>query len=123
MAEVYWGIEIGGTKLQIVVGDASLRISHRSRFTVEPSKGAAAIRQQIQGALESLSKTAKPTVIGVGFGGPVEWKTGKICCSHHVEGWSGFDLGVWLRSLTGVPVAVDNDANVAALGEALRGAG
>ncbi len=60
---------------------------------------------------------------GVGFGGPVDWKTGKICRSHQIEGWSEFDLGGWLRQLAGAPVVVDNDANVAALGEALCGAG
>ena len=60
---------------------------------------------------------------GVGFGGPVDWNTGRICRSHQIEGWSEFDLGGWLHQLTGAPVAVDNDANVAALGEAVRGAG
>jgi glucokinase len=53
----------------------------------------------------------------------VDWRTGKICCSHHVEGWSEFHLGEWLHKLTGAPVIVDNDANTAALGEAARGAG
>jgi glucokinase len=53
----------------------------------------------------------------------VDWRTGKICCSHQIEGWSEFELGVWLRGLTSVPVRVDNDANTACLGEALRGAG
>jgi len=61
--------------------------------------------------------------VGVGFGGPVDPKTGQICCSHQVPGWHDFPLGDWVRDLTGVPVAVENDANVAALGEALRGAG
>ncbi len=48
---------------------------------------------------------------------------GKICCSHHIEGWSDFELGKWLEGLTGAPVFVDNDANVAALGEAFHGTG
>ena len=59
----------------------------------------------------------------MGFGGPVDWKTGRICRSHQIEGWSEFDLGGWLRQLAGAPVVVDNDANVGALGEAMRGAG
>jgi glucokinase len=60
---------------------------------------------------------------GVGFGGPVDWKTGKTCRSHQIEGWSEFDLAGWLQQLAGAAVVVDNDANVAALGEAVRGAG
>jgi glucokinase len=53
----------------------------------------------------------------------VNWTDGKICCSHQIEGWSEFALGNWLRDLSGLPVKLDNDANVAALGEALHGAG
>jgi glucokinase len=61
--------------------------------------------------------------VGVGFGGPVDWRTGQICCSVHVEGWSGFPLGAWLEELAGAPASVENDANTAALAEARFGAG
>src|SRR5262249_20800593 len=70
-----------------------------------------------------LAAASKIEAVGVGFGGPVDWRSGKICKSHQIEGWSEFDLGQWLRELTGARVKVDNDANVAALGEALHGAG
>ncbi len=61
--------------------------------------------------------------LGVGFGGPVDWRTGRVRCSHQIEGWDDFGLGDWLREQTGLSVAIDNDANVAALGEAKAGAG
>jgi glucokinase len=73
--------------------------------------------------LEQILPARKPVAVGVGFGGPVDWRTGRICRSHQIAGWSNFDLGGWLKTLTGAPVLVDNDANVAALGEALHGAG
>lgn len=117
------GIEIGGTKLQLVSGSADGTIRARRRFTVDHARGGEGIREQIAGALPELVCTTKPRALGVGFGGPVDSTTGKICCSHQIEGWSEFELGAWLKSLTGLPVAVDNDANVAALGEALCGAG
>jgi glucokinase len=117
------GIEIGGTKLQIVAGDESARILDRRRLTVNRERGGAGIREQIQSTLTELTSRSKPAAIGVGFGGPVDWKTGRICCSHQIEGWSDFDLGDWLRSLSGARVAIDNDANTATLGEALHGAG
>lgn len=123
MQPSFLGIEIGGTKLQLVAGDADARITARRRFTVDKQRGGAGIREQIQGALPALLVEFKPTAIGVGFGGPVDSATGKICCSHQIEGWSEFPLGDWLRGLSGLPVAVDNDANTAALGEAKRGAG
>ena len=117
------GIEIGGTKLQLVLGDETGRICQRRKLTVDPSGGAAGIRQQIEQVLPEVLHGRQVQKVGVGFGGPVDWKTGKICRSHQIEGWSEFDLGGWLRQLAGVPVVVDNDANVAALGEALFGVG
>lgn len=123
MPRTVLAIEIGGTKLQFAVGDDTGAITERRRFTVDKARGGAGIREQIAGALPALLAEAKPAAIGVGFGGPVDWRTGRIARSHQIEGWSGFDLAGWLRELTGVPVRVDNDANVAALGEATRGAG
>src|SRR6185436_8980193 len=119
----YFGIEIGGTKLQVVVGNPDLKIEERRRSTVDRTLGATGIRQQIHSALSDLITQFDPIAAGVGFGGPVDWKTGRTSCSHHIEGWSDFELGEWLRSLLHAPVAVDNDANIAALGEACRGAG
>ena len=123
MSQTFLGIEIGGTKLQLVTGDEQARITGRRRLAVNVREGGAGIRRQIAAALPELLAAAKPAAVGVGFGGPVDWRTGKICCSHQIEGWSEFPLGDWLRELTGVPVAVDNDANTAAFGEALAGAG
>jgi glucokinase len=40
-----------------------------------------------------------------------------------VSGWSDFPLVDWLSDLTGAPTLLENDANTAALGEAMRGAG
>ena len=123
MPRTVLAIEIGGTKLQLAVGDEEGALKERQRFTVDKARGAAGIREQMAGALPALLSQAKPVAIGVGFGGPVDWRTGRIARSHQIEGWSGFDLGGWLREMTGLPVRVDNDANVAALGEATRGAG
>ena len=119
---VFLGIEIGGTKLQLVLGN-SKEIVRRWRHPVDCTRGAAGIREQIAATVAELMSETSLAAEGVGFGGPVDWKTGKICCSHHVEGWSDFELGDWLRDLIKAPVRVENDANVAALGEAACGAG
>jgi len=117
------GIEIGGTKLQLVRGDAAGRIHAHRRLTVVPAHGAEGIQRQIEQTIPALTAGHKIAAVGVGFGGPVDWRTGKINRSHQLAGWSGFALADWLRALTGAEVFVDNDANVAALGEALCGAG
>ena len=123
IARAVVGIEIGGTKLQIVVGTDRGRILDRFRFDVEPGQGAAAIRRQIEITVEHLHSKKAQSAIAVGFGGPVDWRTGRVCCSHHVEGWSGFPFAAWLRERFGLPVVIDNDANVAALAESRLGAG
>jgi glucokinase len=121
--KIYVGIEIGGTKLQVVLGNEGAKIVERHRLAVNRSRGAAGIRSQLREVLESILSARIPVAVGVGFGGPVDWRTGRIYRSHQIAGWSNFDLGGWLSKLTGAPVFVDNDANVAALGEAFRGAG
>ena len=117
------GIEIGGTKLQLFAGDASGSILDRRRLQVEPARGAVGIRQSIEEALPALLKQWNPRGICVGFGGPVNWRTGTISRSHQIAGWSEFPIADWLRQIARRPVCVDNDADLGALGEASRGAG
>jgi glucokinase len=121
-AKTYLGIEIGGTKLQLVLGNEKAQILKRFRFVVDRNAGAEEIRQHIAKTLRDL-RSEQLSAIGVGYGGPIDRATGKVLVSYQIEGWSDFPLKEWLGDLTGVTTVVDNDANVAALGEALHGAG
>ncbi len=116
-------VEIGGTKIQVVLGTPKGEIIQSHRYAVNRQKGAAGIQEQILKGLKSLRKIKSFSAIGVGFGGPIDWKTGRVFKSHHIKGWDGFALGDWLHSEFGVKVVADNDANVAALAEAKLGAG
>ena len=116
----FLGIEIGGTKLQIVAGHAD-KIEERRRFSVDATQGGEGIRGQISSALPELVAKHSPSAVGVGFGGPVDARTGCISCSHQISGWSGFPLAEWITEQTGLSCRVDNDANVAAWGESRRG--
>ena len=118
----FLGIEIGGTKLQIVTGYADGTLLSEHRFDVKNEEGAAGIRSNIERIIAEY-KSEKLAAVGVGFGGPVNRQTGRVETSFHIEGWSGFAISDWLTRLSGVPVFVENDANVAALGEAVHGAG
>lgn len=116
-------IEIGGTKTQLVVATPDARIVDRRRFHVDQDHGAAGIRASVADTLPELIRQWRPQAIGVGFGGPVDRRTGRIATSHHVAGWDAFPLADWLADIAHLPVFVENDANVAALGEAWHGAG
>ena len=93
------GIEIGGTKLQLVLGNTDGKILRRERCAVNKARGGEGIREQIRATIPKLAAGENIRAIGVGFGGPVDWRTGKLCCSHQVEGWTEFALGAWGKSL------------------------
>lgn len=125
------GIEIGGTKLQLGLGRGDGTIAALRRSTVRPADGAAGIRAQIQKETEALlwtvaegGKPAEAAAVGIGFGGPVHAEAGVIATSNQIDGWTDFPLADWVRETLGVPVvALQNDADTAALGESRFGAG
>jgi glucokinase len=118
----YLGIEIGGTKFRTVIGNSNGEIIDYWHADVAKDLGAAGIRKDLRKALDYLNKY-KPASIGVGFGGPVDFDKGTVCTSHQIGGWNNFNLGSWIREISGLPVMVENDANTAALAEAVKGAG
>lgn len=118
----FLGIEIGGTKLQLLVTDEHLNQLDSFRFTVDKTFGAKGIRSRIEEVVEK-TRSYQIKRIGVGFGGPVNKTTGKIFTSYHVDGWSDFSVKDWLTKVAHCDVIVENDANVAALAEAVHGAG
>lgn len=116
------GIEIGGTKLQLIITDEKLNTLKLFRFAVERSAGAEGIRRAIESVVPE-AEALRVKHVGVGFGGPIDRLTGKIFTSYHVSGWTNFSIKEWLENVFNATVVVDNDANAAALGEALYGAG
>ena len=115
------GIEIGGTKLQIVQGEGG-RIHRRWRAAVDRTLGGPGILRQLAHGITELTADKPAPAVAVGFGGPVDPFRGRIHTSHQIDGWEDFPLADWLREQTGAPAVVENDANTAALGEALHGA-
>jgi glucokinase len=71
--------------------------------------------------IEEIGQAA--AAVGVSFGGPVYAPDGLVRRSFHTPGWENTPLADWLQAEFNVPVAVDNDANAAALGEFRFGAG
>jgi len=81
----------------------------------------ATMLRMARGLLAQVS--GRLAAIGVSFGGPVDATRGLVRLSHHVPGWEEIPLAERLRAELSAPAAVDNDANVAALGEWRFGAG
>lgn len=119
---MYIGIEIGGTKLQIGIGNPKTgEMENVFRFEVEKQKGALGILNTIEKTINGFPES--PKAIGIGFGGPINRKTGLVVTSHQIDGWGGLNLREWFQDRYRVPVTIENDANTAALAEAHFGAG
>ncbi|MGJ5629202.1 ROK family protein [Nostoc sp. CALU 1950] len=117
-------LDFGGTKLAAALVNMGSRKWLRYERRLSPVDADANTDLEIMRSLiYSLLEDAKPAAIGVSFGGPVDASTGTVRLSHHVAGWENIPLKRLLEEEFGVPVGVDNDANVAALGEHRFGAG
>ena len=115
-------IDIGGTKLTMAVFDGDRIIRRESRAT-DRDGGRDWMLAQIEHLALLWQTELTYTSCGIGFGGPVLFDRQRIALSTHVGGWSDFPLPAHLSQLLGVPVVMDNDANMGALGEVRHGAG
>jgi len=121
---MHLGIEIGGTKLQLAVGDGrGSPFVELARRTVDRARGAVGIREQIVQAGRELIARHPIRSIGIGFGGPVDPVAGCVLRSFHIDGWDGFPLRDWVADGLGRPAALGNDSDLAGLAEASFGAG
>src|SRR5262245_17806016 len=122
MDESILAIDIGGTKFSMAVFEQGRMLRRESRPT-DAAGGRDWICGQIRDVIDSWRRSHRFTGCGIGFGGPVDYRSQRVVRSTHVSGWRDFDLCGYVRELTGVRVLMDNDANVGALGEAYFGAG
>jgi len=120
---MHLGIEIGGTKLQLAIGEAGQPPRDVRRLAVTPEDGAGGILAQLEVAAAELLDRHHVRAVGVGFGGPVDRRAGRVIKSHQIDGWDDFDLAQWCREKLGRPAVIGNDCDVAALAEARYGAG
>ena len=124
MTPLILALDFGGTKhaaATVALGERQW-LAHRRALSppnTDASMDLATMRSLIQDVLQENVAAA----IGVSFGGPVDATTGTVRLSHHVRGWENIHLRQMLEAEFCIPVSVDNDANVAALGEHRFGAG
>ena len=120
----YVGIDLGGTFIKGGIVDEAGKILLVDKTPTEKKKGcdgadgvAANIAALVKSLLERQNLTTKD-VVGIGMGAPgmIDSTTGVVLYWSNM-GWKDFELGAKLEKLTGLPVKIANDANVAALGE------
>ena len=114
------GVDIGSTRLRYAVADLDGRLLGRlEEPTGKPSPSAlitqlsAGIRRVLDGARRSGPLAA----IGIGAPGMTDVRKGVVIEAANLRGWTDIALRERVSRRFGVPVAVDNDVNMAALGE------
>ena len=124
MSDLILALDFGGTKhAAALVGRGEREWRNRLQADAPARADGAADRAVVFGLARELLAGQRPAAVGVSCGGPVDFNTGTVRLSHHVPGWENTPLQALLEAEFGAPARVDNDANVAALGEHRYGAG
>lgn len=123
------GIDIGGSKRVLAVGDhtagAIARRRHPMRFSGDWRQDLRVMIGEARDLLNEVAGTGQGPLeaIGVAAPGPVERRTGVLLNPPNLPGWRDVPLAQVLEDAFGVPVRVENDANAAAMAEHRFGAG
>lgn len=118
------GIDLGGTKIEIIVLNDDNREIYRKRIATEQEKGYPAILDKIQGLyLEALKAIAhQPHTLGMGIPGAISSKT-NLVKNANTQCLNGKTLKNDIQAKLGHRMEIQNDANCFTLAEALLGAG
>ena len=113
----YIGVDIGGTKCAVVLGDEEGRVLKKEKFATEDCAGTLA---KIRAAVERMGAC---DAIGISCGGPLDPQAGVILSPPNLPGWDHVEIVKQFEEAFGVPVFLRNDADACALAEWKFGAG
>lgn len=113
--------DLGGTKLAAAIADERGRIVAELTEPTDP-RGAAGVAEQLVACADQLARScgidaAQIRQVMVGVPGAVDPRTGRISLIPNIAGLDEFDLLGYLRGRFGARVAIENDVNLAMLGE------
>ena len=118
MADLYLGVDLGGTNIKAALVNAEGNILKESSVPTNLPRPAEAVCDDIAALCTALADGVRVHGIGVGCPGTVDG--GVVRYSNNLN-WHDFAMADYLQGKTGLPVCLANDANAAALGEALAG--
>ncbi|MFH1096570.1 MAG: ROK family protein [Candidatus Desantisbacteria bacterium] len=118
------GLDIGGTKIDAGILDASGKILKKTRIYTEAHEGLDAVIQRIYNAIDTVIEGIKASICGIGIGvpGQVDVKNGIVIFAPNM-GWKNVEIRKLIQERYDLPVEIENDANCGALAEARLGAG
>jgi glucokinase len=121
------GVDIGGTNLRVALADMKGKILARTSSTTAGVRDAQLIVAKIRQCADQLLQDAgipreALAAIGAGAPGVTNAETGVVIATSYLLGWRDVPLKAMLEEVLSVPAAIDNDVNLAALGESFFGA-
>lgn len=119
------GVDIGGTNIKIgIVSDRGKLIKSYSVKT-QPENGPKKVISNICKGIDDILEKNKLKIQGIGVGCPgvVQIKKGIVENAPNLPGWKNVKLGQILKARYGYKIHIENDANAAAIGELIFGAG
>ena len=121
------GVDIGGTNLRVVLADMSGATLGRWTTSTGGACSPAAVIQKIKEGVQHLlrsTSTPRASLLAVAAGVPgiTDAKAGVVIMTSYLGGWRNVPFHALLKSSLHVPVAIENDVRMAAIGENWRGA-
>ena len=121
------GIDLGGTKISTALADLEGKVISQNTVPTLAKQGEGAVLGRVIKTVETVITEGNVTLadikaIGIGSPGPLDAKAGIIITTPNLP-FKNFNLVKPLSENFKVPVYLDNDANVAAIGEFMFGAG
>ena len=120
-----YGVDIGGTTVKIGLFQTDGTLLEKWEVVTRTDNGGEAILPDVAESIRNKSAErgiTKEEVVGLGVGVPAATINGIVNSTSNL-GWGYVNVKAELEELTGYPVEVGNDANVAALGEMWKGGG
>ena len=117
-------VDLGGTQLRTARYDHDLNLLQRESTLTRADLGPQATINRLIAYIDKVMPGSRDDITGIGISspGPLNPKTGVIIAPPNLPGWNNVPLGELVAKEFGLPVFIGNDANVAALAEASKGA-
>lgn len=117
------GVDIGGTNSRIALVDENMSIVERTQFRTDAHDPIPTI-VRLSEALKDMAGDKELVGMGVSCPGPLDLINGKVLNTPNLhDSWQDFPIAGEIEKVTGIPTYLENDANLAALAEAVVGEG
>lgn len=117
------GVDVGGTKIAAARVEPDGSVSRRFRTETRAAEGPDRVIERICQGIERVMGEEAVDGIGIACPGPLDSRSGVVLSPPNLPGWERIPLKERLEDRFQVPVCMENDANAAAWGEYLLGAG